>query len=608
MRIQYFKRTRVFAQLNKFNKGVNAVLSKKLAVDKICDIIEESGIEYVFGIQGGITYRIFNTLGRRKKVKLIIARHEQSASMMAAAYGRITGKPAILMGQGPFIASSGAFGILEGYLCGYPMLVIADAVTNNFGQKGMIQSGSGEYGSYDLHGILKTMTKYTALATTPKQAIQGIQLAIKHASTGRMGPAGLVIHQPDVFEEYKENEPPYIYDLQKYMVDSHNMPTAQQLQTVVELIKSANNPVIIAGNGVHMSRAYDELEQFSNMLGAPVATTYKGKSAIAETHPLALGMMGDYGQLVANKMISEADLLIVLGSKLGPSDTSQENLGLVNPQTQKLIQMDIDPHRAGWTYPIDASLIGDLKLTLASLIASISEDLDEERSTRRKKEVMKAKAELPYHHCQEMQHESSPVYPQRIIGILNEVLPDNAFLLMDAGSNRSWTAHLYKCKLAGSILVPGGIAGMGSSVPAAVAIKLVHPDRPVVCVIGDGGMAMTNNAISTAMQYDLPIIVVVMNDSRLGMPAARQGDDRISTDFIDTDFAKIAQGYGAYGVRIDSKKLKDEMVKALKGKVTTVIDVRLDTSQKYTSIQPFPASMQVYKKKESNPYTENSFF
>ncbi|QUW21280.1 thiamine pyrophosphate-binding protein [Sporosarcina sp. Marseille-Q4063] len=580
-----------------------------LAVDKMCDIIEESDIEYVFGIQGGITYRLFNALGRRGKVKLVIARHEQSAALMAAAYGRLTGKPAILMGQGPFIASSGAFGILEAYMCGYPMIVIADAVTNSFGQKGMIQSGTGEYGSYDLQGVLKTMTKHVGLATTPKQAIHGLQDAIKHTTAGRKGPTGLVIYQPEVYEEFDEEEAPLVYSTNSYISEPDSIPSKARLDQVADYILQAENPVIIAGNGVHMSQAYEELKAFSEQIGAPVATTYKGKSVIEENHKLAVGMMGDYGQLTANTAIGKADLILVLGSKLGASDTSSENLGLINPKMQKIIQFDIDEHRAGWTYPVSSTVIGDLKLTLPELMKSLAPKILADEISTRMKKVSTFKDSIGYFSSEDALHESSPVYPQRIIGLLNEMLPEDVFLTMDAGSNRAWTTHLYQCKSAGSILVPGGIAGMGSGIPFAVAAKMVYPDRQVVSIIGDGGMGMTNNVISTSVQYNLPIIVIVMNDSRLGMPAARQGDDRISTDFIDTDFAKIAEGYGANGVRVEnSQDLKEAIKAGLESNITTVIDVRIDVNQKYTIIQPITEEMQKYKKGEVNPYTENAFF
>ncbi|MBB6454576.1 acetolactate synthase-1/2/3 large subunit [Salirhabdus euzebyi] len=584
---------------------------ERKAVDVMCDLIEEAEIEYVFGIQGGITYRLFNALGRRGKVKLIIARHEQSAAIMAATYGRLTGKPAILMGQGPFIASSGGFGIIEAYLSGYPLIVISDAVTNSFGQKGMIQSGSGEYGSFDLLGILRKMTKYTGLATTPKQAIQGLQQAIKHACTDRKGPAGLVIYQPEVYEEFNENEPPYLYGMSGYICETQkSSPNDEQIKKAFELIGNAERPVIIAGNGIHMSNSYAELKEFCELTSIPVATSYRGKSVLNEDHPLALGMLSDYGQLVANTIVGEADLIISLGCRLGPSDTAQENPALINPQKQKIIQVDIDPHRAGWTFPIDLSLIGDLKATLQKFNENASSIVNQVVATQRKERVQKYKKELGYFEDPFTTIDSSPVYPQRIIGILNEVLPKDAFLMTDAGTNRAWTAHLYQSKTAGSVVVPGGIAGMGSGPPAAVATKIVNPDKCVVAVVGDGGMAMTANSISTSVQHNCPVVLIVMNDSRLGMPSARQGKKTIATHFTDTNFADIAKGYGAKGVRIkDSTQFKSALIDAINSNVTTVLDVIIDVERNYTKeINAVTEKMKKYKKVEANPYDENAFF
>ncbi|MCK4722370.1 MAG: thiamine pyrophosphate-binding protein, partial [Dehalococcoidia bacterium] len=224
--------------------------------DRICDVLIEAGIDHVFGIPGGGTMPIWDALfDRQDRIRVVLTRHEQSAACMADMYGRMTGRPGVLIGQGAFIASSGGFGILEGYLSNSPMLVLADTSDSGFSQHGNYQSGSGEYGSFDIVGILRSMSKYTTYAVTPGEAVQGIQLAIKHAMAGGPGPSCVVMRNNAISGEIDLEGVPKIYATSGYLKESLITPPAEDIEKASRLLLEAQRPVVIAGNGVHISRA-----------------------------------------------------------------------------------------------------------------------------------------------------------------------------------------------------------------------------------------------------------------------------------------------------------------------------------------------------------------
>ncbi|HZA23857.1 MAG TPA: thiamine pyrophosphate-binding protein, partial [Dehalococcoidia bacterium] len=221
------------------------------ANELIVRALEEAGIEYVFGIPGGGTGQIFNLLyGKEDRIKTILVRHEQSAAIMADAYGRATGRPAVVMGQGLFIGSNASFGIMEAMLSSSPMLVLTDTSDGGSAQHPANQSGAGEYGSIDLPTIFKSMTKYTTLATSPKEAVLGTQLAIKHSTSGRPGPACVVMRSASIGGEVDLESPPFIHPADGYLNTAKPQSSPQDIQRAINILAASHRPVIVAGNGV----------------------------------------------------------------------------------------------------------------------------------------------------------------------------------------------------------------------------------------------------------------------------------------------------------------------------------------------------------------------
>lgn len=553
--------------------------------DRICDVLIESGVDHVFGIPGGGTVAFFDSLyDRQDKIKVVLARHEQAAACMADAYGRLTGKPAVVTGQGAFIGSSATFGIMEAYMASSPMLVLTDTSDNRFAQHANYQSGVGEYGSFDLWGIFRSVSKYATLATTPKEAVQGVQLAIKHATSGRPGPACVVMRSAAIRDQLDVDAVPKVHSTEGYLNTIKPAAPEEEIRRVVGLLASAENPVLIAGNGVRAAKAYEELMELAELFSLPVATSYMGKSTFPEIHPLALGMMGGFGQILANTVIGEADLLLVVGSRLSPSNTLAENPALIDPTRQNIIQIDIEPRNVGWTYPVEIGLVGDAKVILRQILRASGEVVS--RKEERIELLSQRKRELGFFEDADVHSDETPILPQRLVRLLDETLDSSAILTLDAGNNRAWMAHYFRSKEAGTMLCPGGIAGMGWAPPAAIAAKVLYPDRPCISVSSDGGFMMSIHVLSTACQYDLPAIFVVMNNSELGMIRRGQGERAFATEFIDTDHARIAQAFGCEGIRVESpQELPPALRQAVASRKPTVIDVIIQREESLAKIR-----------------------
>lgn len=547
---------------------------------KIAETLLESGVDHIFGIPGGATGAIYNAFhDKQDRMKIVLARHEQSAAVMADAYGRLTGKPAVVMGQGAFIGTSGGFGIMEAFLSYSPMLVITDTSDSGFWQLGNNQAASGEYGTADLLSILRSMTKYTTLATTPNEAVLGTQLAVKHSMAGAPGPAAVLLRTNASWGDIDPDDPLQLHASAGYLSTIEPVTPPETVRQVVELLAQAESPVIIAGNGVHISGAHNELRELAELYTIPVTSTYKGKSAIQETHPLSIGPMGIYGIEVANRIVSEADVVLVVGTRLRPQDTASHHPNLLNPERQRIIQIDIEPRNAGWTVPVEMGLIGSAKPVLAQIL-QVAKETPRIPGDRENEVLLLAqrKEELRFFDDSPGLHsDQSPVLPQRLVRLMQENVDPSTLITLDAGNNRGWMYHFYKSQRPATFLNPGGIAGMGWAVPAAVGAKEVVGRRPVMAVTGDGGFVMTSNALSTAVQYDLPIVVVVLNDGGLGMVRENQRPQLTACEFVETNHARLCEAYGGWGVQVeDPRDLPAAIHDAFRSGMPAVVDVKTD--------------------------------
>lgn len=538
----------------------------------------ECGATHAFTLPGlGITWMLDEFYEVRDRFRVVLTRSEQIASVMAQVYGRLTGRPGVFMGQGPFAASTGAFGILEAHFAGSPMVVLTDtSCYDGFGMYGVYQTMTGDYGAADVRTVMSTMTKYTGYATEPHEAVYGLQLAFKHAQLPRMGPAALVLKSPIIRREMVDNPRVNLYPSEGYLRHTPARPDPEGVQKLARMIAGAKAPVIVAGQGVQTERGRALLAELAHRAGLAVATSYNGKGAVDETSPVAVGMLGTWGSKSANRMLGSADVVIALGASLGPDYLRFREEGLINPTRQRIAQVDVDPRHAGWVYPVEHALTGDVADVLEMLRAlPLGEDAREERLAA----IASTNAAHGFAVMPHTVAASGTLHYSDMVRVLDRVLTPKDMLVLDAGNNRIWVTSMLKLRTPGQLVVPGGVGGMGWGLPAAAATKLVYPERNTICVIGDGGAAMTLSTLATCVQENLPITVIVANNQGLGMVRDNMKEKRIAVDFSPMDFARIAEGMGCIGVRVDrADALGDAIAAARNADRPTVIDLAIDPS------------------------------
>ncbi len=542
--------------------------------ERIVRELEELGVEYVFGYPGGRIIEVFDRIPDTD-LELIRPRDEREASVMAEAYGRITQRPGVLAGQGPWIGSLGVIGQMEGRLASSPIVTITEASERGeYSTLAPYQQSRGDYGGIDLPGILGSVTKEHWFPRTPTETIRSLQLAFKHAVSGRPGPTAVILDGDAVHGELPTDPVPPVWGATEQTRTWDAAPTDGSVETAVEALSSAERPVIVAGNGVHASQAYDELAATAEAYGAAVVTSYLGKSTIAETHDLAAGVIGSFGHEGANRIVSEADVLLVVGCRLNPMDTNWQSPSFIRPDEQTIVHADIDTRNAGWVYPADVGLIGDAAQSLSML----ADRGGRERSGWATERAEKAREGFRAPECAA---DDSPIKPQRAAAEIGAVVDEETVVTADSGNNRFWLLHYLQTPAVRTYFGSGGVGGMGWALPAAVSVAIAT-DKDVIAVAGDGGFSMTMNSVETAVEHGVAPTFVILNDSSLGMVRQMQDapDDIAGVEFHDTDFVKIAEAYGADGVRVDDPETLADVLTEAKGReIPLVVDVRIDRSE-----------------------------
>jgi acetolactate synthase I/II/III large subunit len=552
----------------------------------VARVLGEAGIGMVFGISGGHTGRIVSGLSKyQNSIRTVLVREESLGGVMAEIYGRLTRRPGVLLGQGPWVLGNGLIGTIEAYLSSSPMLLLTDfSDAPRFTLHAPYQQATGDWGSWDARRAFSGVTKHVMQAHDPIGAVQATQLAIKHALAGQPGPVAVLYAHDSLAGSVAPDTHPLLFPTRHYLPPAPPPAEAPRVEAAARALLAAQKPVVIAGNGVRIAQAYDRLQRLAESAGLPVATTAAGKGCFAETHPLALGVFGTFGTEAGNAYVAEADLVLVVGSKLSPSDTAWENRALLDPTRQTFIQIDIEPRNASWNYPAEHVLMGDAAVILGQLIEAIgSSSSGAGRRQEAERRVAAHRERHGYFNDRAYFADDKPILPQRLIGELMRGLPEDAIVTCDAGENRIMMTHFYQTKRAEGFLQAAGSGPMGFGIPAALGAKLVHPDRPVVAVVGDGGFAMTMNGLMTAVEQDIPIITVVFNNNALGW--VLHGSGPFAAEFKDWDHAAIARAMGCRGVRVeDPAGLAPALREALASREPSVIDVRTSLKTTFADI------------------------
>ena len=557
----------------------------------VAQVIAAQDHPVVYGMPGGYTVQIYDALhflGDSVTTRLV--REEAFATVMAEAQGRLTGHPAFVLGQGAWVLGNAGIGIMEAHLGCSPMVVLVDATEGGaFSHLGPYQVGSGGYGAYDLAAALKAITKQTFVAMDPTQAIQMTQLAIKHATTGEPGPVAVVFHGKSLFERINGSVQPPLGPIDKQLSFDVAAPAADALAAAATLIAHAKAPVIVAGNGVRLSKAQDSLLAFAKGLGLPVATTPAGKGTFPEDHALASGVMGAFGHETANAIVGESDLLIAVGTKLGASDTANLHPKLIRPASQKIIQIDTEALNVGWTLPVDVGIVADAKAGLDALLTHC-QLLSFDGATR-----VTAMRQAHGYFERAMSSSAGKLSGRDAVAMLAKHLPNGSIATCDAGENRLFMLRDFQCRGKTSVLQPNGGGGMGYAVPAAISAALNTDTPQAVAVCGDGGISMTLHALMTAIENNANLLVVVLDNSILGWVYNGQRGRVIASELKPFDYAAIARAMGCHAMATDDPAVFERELMASIGRSgVTVLVAKTTQDDRYQDVMSSLHTNDIY--------------
>jgi acetolactate synthase I/II/III large subunit len=555
----------------------------------VAQIIASLEEPVVLGIPGGHMMSVFDALAAyQDKVRTLLLREESLATVMAEALGRLTSQPAVVMGQGAWVLGNAGIGIMEAHLGSSPMVILVDATEGgSFSHHGPYQSGYGDYGAYDIVNGFRAITKQVFVALDPVQAVQMTQLAVKHAVTGEPGPVAVVFHSRALSESVSSSDRPRLYLDRAYHSRSPLSPLASEVGQAAAVLRASKRPVLIAGNGIRLARADAALRAFAAQYGIPVATTAAGKGVFAETHPLALGVIGSFGNPTANAAVGDADLILAVATKLGATDTANENPALIDAHRQKIIQIDAEPLNAGWTYPVDVQLVSDAVAGLDALAAEVG-SMDADGEAR----VARLRGQLGWHSALPVSNEDE-LRPRRVAQILAEEVPPDSVMTCDAGENRLFMLHDFTVGEGGTLLQPNAGGGMGYAIPAAMAAALIG-NRPAYAVCGDGGFAMTLHGLMSAIENQLRMTVVVFNNRALGWVLHGQGNKPFASSFADFDLAGIAAAMGCTASTVTNENdLRQALKESIDNAGTTVIVARTSLEDSFLDVASSLSGRQV---------------
>ncbi len=536
--------------------------------------LKDEGVEYIFGYPGGAVLHIYDALFQQDALKHILVRHEQGATHAADGYARATGKPGVvLVTSGPG-ATNAITGIATAYMDSIPMVVISGQVPSPV-------IGSDAFQEVDMVGISRPCVKHNFLIKDVNQIAETIKKAFYVATTGRPGPVVVDIPKDITDPRIKV---PYKYP-KKVSIRSYNPAVTGhkgQIKKAVDLLLSAERPVIYSGGGVVLGEASKELTEFSHILGYPVTNTLMGLGAYPATDKQFIGMLGMHGTYEANMTMHESDVIIAIGARFDDRVTGK--LDMFCPYA-KIIHIDVDPASISKTVKVDIPIVGEVKPVLEQMVELIK-DAKKAPNKKNLADWWEQIEQWRGINCLEFDRDSPLIKPQYVIEQLYEVTKGNAYVTSDVGQHQMWAAQYYKFDKPRRWINSGGLGTMGFGLPAAIGVKLAHPDADVACVTGEASIQMCIQELSTALQYKTPIKIINLNNRYMGMVRQWQEftyESRYSHSYLDTlpEFVKLAEAYGHVGIRIEKpEEVRPALEKAFAMKDRTVfLDIITDRTE-----------------------------
>lgn len=550
----------------------------------IKSLIDES-VDTVFGYPGGSVLNIYDSLYKYKdKIKHYLTCHEQGASHAADGYARSTGKVGVCIATSGPGATNLVTGIATAYMDSVPLV----AITGNV-PKGLL--GKDSFQEVDITGITMPITKHNFIVKDVNE-LQGIvRQAFYIAREGRPGPVLIDIPKDITINkgEYKSLEPLEVKPKSKHITD-------EVLNEVSTYINRCNKPLIYAGGGVINSEATEELINFAEKLNAPVATTLMCRGAIPSEHRLNTGMIGMHGSNASNILATKCDLIIALGARF--SDRVISDKKFIN--NAKVIQIDIDPAEVNKNVKVDSFIIGDIKVALQRLMPLIEEKKNEEWLNT----IEELKLLAITKNNSDNEEELTPRF---LFESLSEIDDGSFVIATEVGQHQMWTAQYFNFKTPRTLISSGGLGTMGFGLGAAMGVSVANPNKTVFNIAGDGSFGMNCNEFATAVKYNIPIKVIVINNNALGMVRQWQSlfyEERYSQTTLDraTDFVKLAEAFGGVGFRVEKREDLNAVLKeALKINKPVIIDYVIDRDKKvFPMVAPGAPIHQIINEEDVN--------
>ncbi|UCH87152.1 MAG: biosynthetic-type acetolactate synthase large subunit [Dehalococcoidia bacterium] len=533
----------------------------------ICESLVREGVEHFFGLPGGATIPFYDILPQYPQLKHILVRHEQVAAHAAEGYARASGKVGVCCATSGPGATNLVTGIANAYLDSVPIVALTGEVV-----RALI--GRDGFQEADITGITLPITKHNYLALDAKDLPRIIREAFHIAGTGRPGPV-LIDVPRDVFHQKAE----FVYPENLEMRGYRPVPPPDQdhIDRAAELINESKQPLILAGHGVIISQAYEELKELAEKGNIPVITTLLGISSFPGSHPLCLGMPGMHGMYWNNVAMCESDLLIAVGMRFDDRVTGR--LPEFAPNA-KVVHIDIDPAEIGKNVRPTVAIQSDAKSALKMLNRRVE--------SRPRDDWLAHLDELKREHPSITIRETDKLLPQYVIKTIFDATKGDCTVVTGVGQHQMWSAQFFWFDKPNSLITAGGLGPMGFEVPGAIGVQIARPDELVWSICGDGGFQMTLQDLITVTINDLPIKFAIINNSHLGMVRQWQTlfyhDNLVATPLQNPDFVKIAEAYDILGIRVTDKHMVESAVyRAMEHPGPVIIDFQV---QEYENIFP----------------------
>jgi acetolactate synthase-1/2/3 large subunit len=552
--------------------------------------LKEEGVDAIFGYPGGAVLDIFDELFR-SDIKHILVRHEQGAIHAADGYARASGKVGVcLVTSGPG-ATNTVTGIANAFMDSIPVVVLT-------GQVATSMIGGDAFQEVDITGITRPCTKHNFLVRRIEDLNRTVQEAFHIARSGRPGPV-LIDLPKDVMRDLIDVDS-LSGILNGNPTRNHNVDVAEKCSQSLDMIRHSQKPLIITGGGIILGKASSALRTFVKKLNIPVTSTLMGLGAFPGTDPLWLGMPGMHGTYYANMAISHCDLLIAIGVRFDDRVTSK--LDAFAPHA-RVLHIDIDPASIDKFVKADVSIISDCRLVLNLLNEALAEErgINPEAQTGDwLDQIARWKQHAPLTYCR-----SDKIKPQHVVERLYQLTAGNAIITTEVGQNQMWAAQFYHFDHPNAFISSGGLGTMGFGLPAAIGAQVAYPDRLVVDIAGDGSIQMNIQELATAVSYNLPVKVVILNNGYLGM--VRQWQEMFynrrysHSDITQTpDFVKLAEAYGATGLRATHPKDVDAILKrGLDTAGCVVMDFQIEPEESvYPMVKPGAPLTEMFLSKQ----------